>query len=278
MFVPATRVERAAKARASGADGVILDLEDAVPAEEKPAARRRLTEDPDRSRDAFVRINAVDTEWFDDDVAVVRDLPIRGVMLPKAQAPDDVERLLERLGRPLPILVLVETVAGIADLTALLRSPGVAGAAFGSLDYALDLGAEADWEALLAARSELVFRCRLAGLPPPLDGVTTSIDDEAVVRDDARRARALGFGGKLLVHPRQVAPVVSVFRPDAETIARARRVLAASLGGGAARLDGRMIDRPVIEAAKATLRRAGMIDGAASSAAAGDSDPGSVVV
>jgi citrate lyase subunit beta / citryl-CoA lyase len=255
LFVPANRAERISKAWQSGADGVIVDLEDAVAPEQKCSARTMLSQRPEHLRNTIVRINGTGTPWFVDDLAMLRDMPIMGVMLPKVETADDVTLLLDLLGRPVPVLLLVETTGGIARLRSILRASGVWGAAFGSLDYALDLGSEHKWEALLAARSKLVFECRLACLPPPLDGVSTAIDrDEPVVRD-ARRARALGFGGKLIIHPRQVMPVFSVFRPSAEDILWEERVVAAAQNGAAVQVDGRMVDRPIIERARRILHQ-----------------------
>ncbi len=255
LFVPANRVDRIAKAWRSGADGVIVDLEDAVAPEAKAPARMLLSQLPEYLQNVIVRINAVGTPWFLDDVAMLRDQAFAGVMLPKVETAEDVGVLLDRLGRQVPVLVLIETVGGMAELQSILRASCVWGAAFGSIDYAMSVGSEHEWDALLAARSELVFRCRLAGVSPPLDGVTTAIDCEEPAAQDARRARALGFGGKLVIHPRQVEPVLSAFRPSADEIHWAERVLTAAQDGAAVQVDGRMVDEPVVERARRILRQ-----------------------
>ena len=123
--------------------------------------------------------------------------------------------------------------------------------AFGHLDFSLDIGASSDWENLLFARSQLVLQSRLAGAAPPLDGVTVSFDDPEIVSNEARRARDLGFGGKLLVHPRQVAPAQAVFKPSEDDYKWALSVLdAVADSRSAVKLDGAMIDMPVIKRAE----------------------------
>ena len=127
--------------------------------------------------------------------------------------------------------------------------------AFGSIDFCADLGCAHTRAALSAARCEIVLASRLAGIGAPLDGVTTAIDDAAAIESDARHARELGFGGKLLIHPRQVAPALAGLMPDAAEIEWARRVVAAA--DGASRVDGAMVDAPVRLRAEAILSRAG---------------------
>jgi citrate lyase subunit beta/citryl-CoA lyase len=130
--------------------------------------------------------------------------------------------------------------------------------AFGAIDFQLDTGISGDGDELLMARSQLVLVSRVAGLLPPIDGVTMSLDDEQALRADVDRARLLGFGGKLCIHPRQIAAVNAGFSPQPTELAWAQRVMeaAASAQGNAVRLDGKMIDRPVIERARALLASA----------------------
>jgi citrate lyase subunit beta/citryl-CoA lyase len=132
-----------------------------------------------------------------------------------------------------------------------LAHPNVPLCAFGHLDFSLDIGASDAWENLVFVRSQLVLQSRLAGTAPPLDGVTVSFDEPAIVSAEARRARDLGFGGKLLIHPRQVAPAQAVFQPNQADYDWALSVLAA-VGNcqSAVKLDGAMIDLPVIKRAE----------------------------
>lgn len=257
LFVPATRPERFAKALASGADVVFVDLEDAVAVAEKDAARAALEHGMPPGGALYVRVNAAGTPWHADDLALVRRLPVAGVVLPKAERAEDIAAVVAAAGRPLPVVALVESAAGIAEARRLAAAPGVVRLAFGSIDFAADIGSAHTREALLAARSELVLAARLAGLPGPIDGVTAGIADEAAAEDDAAYAAGLGFTGKLCIHPRQVAPVARGLAPSAEEIAWAERIVAAlDRGGAVVTVDGAMVDAPVRLRAERILARA----------------------
>ena len=262
LFVPAERPDRIAKALASGADAVICDLEDAVAPAAKPAARQALADWLARAGGALpkplvVRINSVDSAWFDDDLAVCRAPAVHKVMLPKAERADDIAHVAAATGKP--VIALVETAAGMDELRAVARAPGVVRIAFGSIDFQLDLGIVDDGDALLAFRSQLVLASRVAGLAPPIDGVSVAISDAAVAGADARSARGLGFGAKLCIHPSQAQTVNDAFAPSANELAWARRVVDVmrDAGGAAVAVDGKMVDRPVQLRAEALLRQAG---------------------
>ncbi|MBB6122989.1 HpcH/HpaI aldolase/citrate lyase family protein [Sphingobium subterraneum] len=248
LFVPANRPERFGKAAASGADAVILDLEDAVAADAKDVARdnlRALALDVP----VIVRINGVDTPWHAEDCAALEGMTLAAVILPKAERVDD----LARISVVAPVLALVETARGLAQARALAQSGYAARLAFGSVDYAADLGCDHEWETLYAARAELVLASRLGNLPAPLDGVTTDVTAPDSAARDARAARSLGFGGKLLIHPVQVQPVFDAFLPSAQEMEWARTVL--SSGDGAVNVNGAMVDEPVRIRARAILAR-----------------------
>jgi len=255
LFVPGDRPERFAKAAASGADAVILDLEDAVGTSKRGAARQAVANHGIEGVTVIVRMNAAGTPDFQADVAALRDARFDAVMLAKAESTADIRLVHYLLGRQVPVIALVETAGAFADLGALLREPGVVQAAFGSLDLALDLGCQPNWEALAYFRSALVLQSRLAGLPAPLDGVTPGFDEPERVKKDALTAANLGFGGKLAIHPRQIAPIIEAFLPDAQTLNWACRVLEAVRDGGAVQVDGAMVDRPLIERARRILSR-----------------------
>lgn len=256
LFVPASRPDRIGKALAAGAGAVIVDLEDAVAPAAKRAARDTLAawlQGPE-AQPVVVRINAPQTEWFADDLALMRSTAVRGVVVPKAET---VDALAAVAAASKPVLPLVETAAGFDAMRQLAAVPGVQRLVFGSLDFQVDLGIEGDDDALLFFRSQLVLASRLAGLEPPVDGVTTAIDDEAAVVRDTARALRLGFGAKLCIHPKQVAAVNRGFTPSEAELGWARRVLAAAESGGAVAVDGKMVDAPVLARARALLRRAG---------------------
>lgn len=231
LFVPGDRPDRFAKAQASGADRVILDLEDAVRPDQKAAARDAiLAADLDWSRVA-VRINDAATPFFADDLTFLASLKAAAVMIPKAEHPDVLARVAEALGRAAELLPQVETVAGLEAVGDILSHPMARRAVFGHLDFSLDLGAAPEWEPLLYARSRLVALSRLAGAEPPVESITAEVKDAGKVRADAEAARNLGFGAKLLIHPAQVAPVREAFLPDAAQIDWAQRVIAAVADG-----------------------------------------------
>lgn len=257
LFVPATRPERFAKAVASGADMVILDLEDAVPAEEKDAARRAAATWMAGDGVAAVRVNPADSDHHDDDVAAIAGLPgLRAVLLPMAESVAAIAGLRERLGPDVALVPQLETALGLLRAVDLAAAPGVRRLAFGHLDFAVDIDAAPHPQALLYARSAIVVASRAARVAGPVDSVTTDLDDGEVTRDDATQARALGFTGKLCIHPRQVAAVNAAMGPSRDDVAWARRVLEAGTTG-AARVDGQMVDAPVIARAQRIMSRAG---------------------
>jgi citrate lyase subunit beta/citryl-CoA lyase len=255
LFVPADRPERFAKALATGAGAVVIDLEDAVAPEAKQGARSTLAAWlADAPAPVVLRINAADTEWFDADLALCALPGVAGVMLPKAERSADLARVARAApGRSL--LPLIETALGFDRLRAITESPCVERLVFGSIDFQLDLGIAGDGEELLFFRSQLVLASRLAGIGAPVDGVSTAIDDVAALRADTSRARRLGFGAKLCIHPKQVAVVYTAFMPSDEEVAWARRVIEAAgrSQGAAVAVDGKMVDKPVILRAQAML-------------------------
>jgi citrate lyase subunit beta/citryl-CoA lyase len=235
---------------------VIVDLEDAVPAADKASARAALAAWLSPRQLVLVRINAADTAWFRDDLALCAQPGVAGIVLPKAEQEASLAALLD--AGAAAILPLVESGLGLWNAAALARMPRVQRLVFGSIDYSLDLNIQESHETLLHARSQLVLASRVAGIAAPVDGVTVSFDDPARVHDDALRARALGFGGKLCIHPKQIAPVHQAFSPTAAELAWAERVVAAAEAaqGGAVALDGGMVDRPVILIAQQMLEEA----------------------
>lgn len=262
LFVPGDRPQRFEKAAASGADEVICDLEDAVPAERKDQAREAVRQWLAHGGRAWVRVNAWGTEWYEQDIDRLAALPgLRGLMVPKAEAAPELEQLGRRLlqnARESSLVALVETALGVQRVQELASCRFVARLAFGSIDFAAEIDAEETDESLLLARSSLVLASRAVGRPAPLDGVSLALDDAGAVSAAARRARALGFGGKLCIHPSQVAPVQAAFRPTPDEVAWAERVLAAAreAGGAVTVSEGRMIDKPLTDKAMRILSRA----------------------
>jgi citrate lyase subunit beta/citryl-CoA lyase len=257
LFVPGNRPERFNKALAAGADAVIVDLEDAVPPVEKCAARDSVAGWMDAAHPVVLRINDSNSSWFRDDLGLCTRPGIAGIMLAKAEAREELEALAA-LAPATPLLPLIETAAGFANAETLARAPGVQRLVFGNIDLQLDLGIAGNGEELNYFRSSLVLISRLAGIAPPIDGVCTAFDDVDALRAEALRGRRFGFGGKLCIHPKQVAGVNAAYRPDADEIAWAERVLAvaATAHGAAVALEGKMVDRPVIRRAEQILMEA----------------------
>ena len=260
LFVPGHRPDRFDKALAAGADAVILDLEDAVPAAEKDAAREAVlrwlhAHGAAASPQILVRINASGTPQHAADVAACRQ-GVHGVLLPKSEQVAELARLVQALPG-VALLPLIETAAGMAHALEIARAPNVQRLVFGSIDFQHDLGIEGDGDELLYFRSQLVLHSRLAGLAAPVDGVSTVLDDAPRIHAETRRARRLGFGAKLCIHPKQIAPMHEAFVPTEAELDWARRVLAAAeaAGGAAVALDGAMVDRPVILRAEDLLAR-----------------------
>lgn len=253
LFVPATRPERIGKALDSGADFVIIDLEDAVAVDDKDSARAALA--GRLTPRTAVRINAFGTPWFDADLAACRAAGAPALVLPKAEDPAQIARISAVLPG-VPVIALVESGAGFANVEAVARSAAVARLAFGSIDLQVDLGIEDDDQPLHYFRSRIVLATRQADLAAPIDGVCTALDDAAALDAELARARRFGFGAKLCIHPKQVAVINAALQPSPEEIAWAKRVVAAAGDGAAARVDGQMVDAPVIAKARRILQRA----------------------
>lgn len=257
LFVPGNRPERFAKAVASGAGAVILDLEDAVPPQGKAAAREAVCQWL-REHDGtdWVRVNGADTEFFEDDVRALARVSLGGVMLPKAESAAQLHSMAGLLGKAAtPVIPLVESAVGLWSALRIAQAPHVERLAFGSIDFQLDTGIQDEDEALLFARSQLVIVSRIALLASPIDGVTVQIGDQARLTRDVARARAFGFGAKLCIHPNQIAIVERGLAPSDEELRWARAVVNASeqAAGSAVRLDGKLIDLPVVERARRLL-------------------------
>jgi citrate lyase subunit beta / citryl-CoA lyase len=253
LFVPGDRPERFAKAAGAGPDVVVLDLEDAVAPAHKDAARAHVTDWlPRAGVTVAVRINAAGTAWHHADIAELAALDGPSlVMLPKADSPETVAAVLDALPDGSAVVALVETALGVARAIDLARSPGVVRLAFGSFDLAAELGVDPDHAPALApARGNLVLASAVGGLAGPIDGVTGDVRDHERLTADVMAAAALGFAGKLCIHPGQVAPAAAALAPTPDEVAWAERVLAAATEDGVALVDGRMVDAPVVARAR----------------------------
>lgn len=268
LFLPANRLDRLQKALDSGADRVCLDLEDAVAPGHKEEAREGIRDLLARSPlppGVILRINSSRDSEGIRDLHMLLDLPSRPltVMLPKVEAPEEMrwmDQLLSPLHPELGLQLLVESPAGIEALPAIAASsPRLQAILLGAVDLAAETGSDMGWDALLYARSRLVQATAAAGIAS-WDAVRIDLEDEEALREESRRARALGLTGKAAIHPRQVPVIHEAFTPSGAEVERARRVVAAweaRGGGGVALLDGRLLERPVMLQARRTLAAAG---------------------
>jgi citrate lyase subunit beta/citryl-CoA lyase len=258
LFVPAERPDRLAKALACGADAVIADLEDSVRADRKEAAREEAVKfarevgGPAR----LVRVNDPLGELGERDLAALGDAEPAAVMVPKASA-----KSVRVAARAVPrVVALVETAAGLREAARIAAEEGVVALALGTVDLSAELGLAPlpEGAELLHCRSSLVVDGAVAGIPV-LDGPFLDPGDELGIAAEARRARNLGFKGKLCIHPGQVAPVREAFALTGEELERAGRVLDAyeREGDGAIVVDGRMVDAAVLREARRVIAEAG---------------------
>lgn len=261
LFVPGNRPERFAKALLTGADAVAIDLEDAVAVSSKSAARsaaiRALAAPRPGQTRLGLRINPLGEGLGRDDLAELAASGMRPdfVMLPKFESAADLARARQALGPEVALIPLVESARGLLDLDGALKSaPPVAAVMLGGYDLAVDLGARFAFEPLLYARAHLRAVSAAHGVAA-IDVPFIDIADGAGLAAETARVIALGFDAKAAIHPSQVAPIQDAFLPDAAQVAAAERVLAAAeaAGNAAVQLDGRLIDRPVVEAARRVM-------------------------
>jgi citrate lyase subunit beta/citryl-CoA lyase len=259
LFVAGDRPDRYPKGLASGASGVIIDLEDAVAPEKKAEAREHVRAFLEAGNDlarVVVRVSPPGTEQGGLDLAMLAGAPrVAACMVPKVESAVDLAPVDAALPN-LPQIALIETARGLVRCEAVAEAKNLIALAFGPYDLAAALGAEADSDVLLPHRARVLVAARAAGRAA-LDGPSREYGSPAVVARDAKAACRLGYDGKLLIHPLQIAPVRAAFEPAAEEVAYARRVVQAARGSSPAVLDGTMIDAPILALAERTLRRAG---------------------
>lgn len=273
LFAPGNHARRVEKVFESGADAIILDLEDAVAISEKVATRPLVVAAFERERTsrAYVRINGVESAYWQADVDAVVRARIDGIVLPKAESAEQVRTVDAYLARQeqaaglavgsLELTLIVETARGIVDVDAIAAaSPRVARLAFGGGDYTNDLDLEwtAEEHELAYARARLTHASRAAGLEPPVDTVVLQVKDQDRFRQSARNGRRMGFHGKLCIHPDQIAPCHEVFTPSADEIERAREIVAAfeaaeAAGNASIQVKGVFVDYPVVYKAQRVL-------------------------
>lgn len=261
LFAPGNRPERFDKAARSGAPGIVIDLEDAVPPDAKDAARPQVLQwfamrgDSDAVK-AGIRVNSVYTRHGLNDLVRLLDSGVSPdfLVLPKVESAFEA-LLTNRLSGGVPLICTIESALGLANAGEIARgAPSVAALAFGGADLAADLRAEFSWDGLLCARG-VVVQAAAAASVGAIDVPYLDINDEAGCVTEARRGKAMGFTGKFAIHPRHVAPIVATFTPAPQEIERAAALLEASAraGGGAVEFNGRMVDEAVLRSARRTM-------------------------
>lgn len=261
LFVPANRPERFEKALAAGADAVIVDLEDAVPATEKEQARQSLIAQREllnaSTTPVVVRVNA-----SLDELAWLRQCGVQAaaVMWPKASTAAELQAVVAAAS-PIAVIPLIESVQGYLNLSEIAAVAGVLRLSLGHIDFMADSGISCsdDERELDPLRFALCMHSRAHQLPAPIDGVTVAVKDPARLASDVQRALRFGFGGKLCIHPAQVDGTHTAMRPSEADLDWAKRVIAADRDGqgAAVQVDGQMVDRPVVLRAQSLLQRAG---------------------
>jgi citrate lyase subunit beta/citryl-CoA lyase len=271
LFAPASKPDVLRKLPRSAPDAVALDLEDAVPPDGKPAARehsREVGAELAASHPAlavYVRVNPVPTEWFAVDITQGLAPTSTGVIVPKLETPEQLTTVATALDAAglghLHVLAGIESAAGVDRVRELLVPP-VAVAYFGAEDYIADLGGVRTLGSteVLYARSRVVLAARLAGIPA-LDQVVTRFDADDHFLADAAEGRALGYRGKLCIHPTQVTLANRAFSPSPDELERARRLIAAyddavARGEAAIAFEGQMVDEPLARHARAVIAAA----------------------
>lgn len=278
LFVPCNSEKRLKKAESLDADIIIYDLEDAVSLEEKEGARMTgIKALADSRKNIVVRVNSMDTPYFTKDVQVLfqqRFPALKGIMLPKAADAGqirDLESLMEDYEQQggaegqLEIVPLIESAIGVHNSYDIAKaSKRIRCLVFGAVDYALDVNVTPsnDGSELLYARSQLVNSSRAAGLEPPIDTVYVDFSNEEGMEAETRRAHHAGFGGKLVIHPKQIAIVNAEFSPSEQEMQEAAEILEAAerMGGSAFQLNGKMVDEPIIKKARKITEAAKLLE------------------
>jgi len=271
LFVPGNRPDRIEKALASAADAVIIDLEDAVPIAQKEKVRLPVREilDKNPSKRTYVRVNGLRTPYCKDDIEAVLSPNLSGIFLPKVESPADsfeIDRLLNELkAGDIDLIAICESAKGVEEIystvSAKTTSYRFSTVAFGAADYTLDLGIELTKKgrALDYPRSRIPVACRAAGIAAPLDTPwMIDIQDINGLIEDAKKAKAFGFQGKLIIHPNHIDVCNEIFSPTEQEISFAREVIEAfeeaeREGKAAISLSDKFIDYPIVEKARRVL-------------------------
>ena len=269
LFTPGSRLDLLAKAEASGADGVIVDLEDAISGPDKERVRTEVAAyfkangrvPADRPFLSLIRLNNLRSPAGLGDLDVLNAAGIRPdlVMLAKVESAAEVQLAARKLPESVRFICLIETVQGVRRCASIAEaSPRVAALAFGGLDLSAETGGEPTWDALLWPRTMVVHACAAVGILA-LDQPYIDFANSAGLEEECIRTRPLGLVGKLAIHPGQIDVIKRSYLPTPAQVAWARKIVAAfdTAGGNVAQVDGQMIDVPIYRSAQRVLARAG---------------------
>lgn len=271
LFVPADQEKMLLKINHLEADVILIDLEDAVAMDDKQIGRDLIKKHIHFwNKSIFIRVNGIETDDFQEDMDLIREMSdaksLNGVMLPKSSSEHDITILTQYLditeqqtneNYGIKIIPLIESALGVEESYKIASAdPRVMRLAFGGIDFTSDIGAEVTTKEkeLLYARSKIILSSRCANIGKPIDTVYTDFKNNDGFNDSCTFAKSLGFGGKLLIHPSQIEITNTIFSPTKEDIDFAKKVMTLSVKEkGAFQLDGKMIDKPIIEKAQRVL-------------------------
>ncbi|MHA1124690.1 MAG: HpcH/HpaI aldolase/citrate lyase family protein [Candidatus Heimdallarchaeota archaeon] len=276
LYIPGNNPAMVQNAMIYGADSLIFDLEDSIPVAEKDAARilvKKAIETLDfKGSEVTVRINSLDTEYFNDDLKAIAHKKLDGILLPKTETLEDVlytDNLLTVLEeeKKLPknkikLMPIIESAVGVLNIDKIATGPRVVAIGLGGEDLTADIGAKRTKEGkeLEYIASKIIIACA-ANKIQAIDTVYVDVNDPEGLYEIALKASNIGFQGKSVIHPSQIEPVHRAFMPTKEEIAKAKRIVKAykeaiKKGSGAITVDGRMVDVPVVRRSERILKRA----------------------
>ncbi|HAZ7574264.1 CoA ester lyase [Legionella sp. PATHC032] len=271
LFTPANKPELFDKALATGADSLILELEDAVPPEEKEQARCNVLHFLSSKNFAnvpiIIRINHITSDYGFSDLLALKqsNVSFDAILYPKAESPDELKLIYDILhleAKKIKLFALIETGKGMSQLRSIVTNSPVSGIFFGAADFAADLACHLSWDSLLFARAQIIQAASLTKIAA-IDSPFFDFSDEEGLIDETIKVKELGFKGKMAIHPKQIAPIKQSFAPTAEQIDRAKNIVACfeQAKGKACQYNGKMIDTPVYKHAQQVLKLAENIKG-----------------
>ncbi|MBP1947090.1 HpcH/HpaI aldolase/citrate lyase family protein [Virgibacillus litoralis] len=255
LFVPGISERKISKSFSSMANVIIIDLEDAVTISRKDEARHivynMLINKTEKLNKTFIRINSYLSPWFREDLRLVSDLSIDGVIIPKCEDASTIKNTMNLIDKQLEIIPLIESASGVHNVKSIIRSSNqIDKVAFGAVDYAIDLGV--DWtpkgEERRLAMQKLVLASRTCGISSPIDAVFPILNNQDEFKLDANYGKGIGFYGKMVIHPNHVQWVNEVYKPTEQQLKWSKKVVNIYENGensGAVELDGNLIDYPI---------------------------------